>query len=308
MLNKRLALLFLIPFLCSARADAQAPSAPDGREKDRAEIRANIESIFQAFADWDIDKIYATHSEDWRGFLESSRVPIKGINEYMTANGIEWPKTANDSKPVHNPSIGFRIEDFDLIFQGPDVAVASFFGEFTRTSGAATITLNRLRIMDIYAKRNGAWIQVASHTVVDPAWREERNSLPANVPPQVREQILNAREAVWKAYFSNDRAALEKLIPEDTVTIEAGSGPWGNRASILAGAQSFAESGGKLLKLEFPKTEMQVYGNTIILYTTYRYDIDFNGERATRTGRGTEIFVRRGDALVNVGWHLDSDK
>jgi len=40
-----------------------------------------------------VDKIYATHTEDWRGFLEGSRVPIKGIDEYMKANGIDWPKT-----------------------------------------------------------------------------------------------------------------------------------------------------------------------------------------------------------------------
>ncbi len=26
------------------------------------------------------------------------------------------------------------------------------------------------------------------------------------------------------------------------------------------------------------------------------------------SGRGTEMFVWRGDELVNVGWHLDSQK
>ena len=55
-------------------------------EADAAAIRAHIESIFQAFIDGDIDKIHATHSEDWRGFLEGSRAPIKGIDDYMRAN------------------------------------------------------------------------------------------------------------------------------------------------------------------------------------------------------------------------------
>src|SRR5262245_52674675 len=51
----------------------------DNRAADAAAIRTHIESIFQAFIDGDIDKIYATHSEDWRGILEGSQVPIKGI-------------------------------------------------------------------------------------------------------------------------------------------------------------------------------------------------------------------------------------
>ena len=41
----------------------------------------------------------------------------------------------------------------------------------------------------------------------------------------------------------------------------------------------FAASGAKLVRLEFPKTEMQVYGNTIIIYTTYLYEIEAGGKR-----------------------------
>src|SRR5918998_899743 len=93
----------------------------EDRAADRAAIRAHIESIFQAFIDWDVDKIYATHSADWRGFLEGSRVPIKGIDEYMSANGIDWPKVKG-SKPSMDPARGYRVEDFDVIFHGPDLA------------------------------------------------------------------------------------------------------------------------------------------------------------------------------------------
>ena len=60
------------------------------------------------------------------------------------------------------------------------------------------------------------------------------------------------------------------------------------------------------MRLEFPRTEIQVYGQTVILYTTYLYEVEAKGRRTTKSGRGTEIFVRRGNELVNVGWHLDS--
>ena len=280
------------------------------RPADTAAIKAHIESIFQAFIDGDQDKIFATHSEDWRGFLEGSRVPIKGIDEYMRANGIDWPRPANAPKltPYLPPDTGYKVSDFDVHFYNPELAVASFNGEFVRNTGNTTVTLRRFRIMDIYAKRKGNWIQVASHTVIDPEWRAQQMTKPLTVSPELRQHILSARDAVWKAWFTNDRATLDKLIPEEAIAIDNGSETWSDRAAILAGAQSFAGSGGKLVKLEFPKTEMQIYGNTIILYTTYIVETEMNGKRNVESGRGTEMFVRRGDTIVNVGWHLDSKK
>jgi len=297
----------LVLVLClSVGAFASMAKEDTDRTADAAAIRAHIESIFQAFIDGDEQKIFATHSEDWRGFLEGSRAPIKGIDEYMRANGIDWPKPANAAKPgPYFPSgTTYKVENFDVQFYGPELAVASFFGEFQRSG----LTLRRFRIMDVYAKRKGGWIQVASHTVIDPEWRAQQMSQPLTISPQVRQRILAAREAVWKAWFANDRAALEKLIPEEAIAIDNGKEGWSNRATIMAGAQRFADSGGKLVRLEFPKTEIQVYGNTVLIYTSYVYETEVQGKRATASGRATEMFVRRGDELVNVGWHMDSGK
>src|SRR5262249_27710826 len=261
-------LVALVIFCAPAFAAAQTANAiKSDQDKDRALIRAHIESIFQAFIDWDVEKIYATHSEDWRGFLEGSRVPIRGIIEYMAANGIDWPKEKG-TRPSPNPSRRYNVKDFDVNFYSPELAVACFIGEFEDKSGNRWITEIRFRIMDVYAKRNGNWIQVASHTVVDPAWRAERNAVPASLSPEHRQSILKAREAVWRAYFSNDRAALEKLIPEEVVAIDDGSEQWSNRASILAGAKGFAESGGGRPLLWFPQKEKQGFGNTGNLFTT----------------------------------------
>ena len=276
------------------------------RAADAAAIRAHIESIFQAFIDGDVEKIFATHSEDWRGLLEGYGTPIKGIDEYMRANGIDWPRPANAPKKISYFSAGttYKIDDFDVHFYSPELAVVNFLSEFQRNG----MTLRRLRIMDVYAKRKGSWIQVASHTVVDPEWRAAQMSKPMNISPEVRERILTAREAVWRAWFTNDRAALEKLIPEEVIAIGNGEDAWANRAKIFADAKGFVEAGGKLVRLDFPKTEIQVYGNTVLVYTTYLLETEMNGKRNTASGRATEMFVRRGDELVNVGWHMDSGK
>lgn len=321
-MNLRIALASLLSFLLGAALFAAKPTigviakdlpteTQDNRAADVAAIRAHIESICQAFIDGDVDKIYATHSEDWRGILPGARVPIKGINEYMKYYGFTWPRPTNAPKPVPNPNAaasGFKVYDFDAHFYGPELAVACFMLDSIRKSGDGLVTTNRLRLMDVYAKRKGSWIQVASHTVIDPEWRQEQMSQPMTVTPQMREQILKVREAVWRAYFANDRATLNRLIPEEAIAIDNGATEWSDRARILAGAQGFAESGGKLVRLEFPKTEMQVYGDTVIVYTTYLCEIEMNGQRMTQSGRGTEIFVWRGNELVNTGWHLDTGK
>lgn len=284
-----------------------ATLAQPDQTADAAAIRAHIGSIFQAFIDGDEQKIYDTHSEDWRGMLEGTPTPIKGIDEYMRANGIEWPKPANAPKRTSYfaPGTTYKMNDFDVYFYNPELAIANFIGEFNTKSGE---TLRRLRITDIYAKRKGNWIQVGSHTAVDPQWRDEQYSQPRNITPDIRQRILAKRDAVWKAFFTNDRPTLERLVPPEVIAISSGSEEWSDRATILAHAQAFADSGSKLVKLEFPKTEMQIYGNTVLIYTTYVYEIERNGQRTTTKGNATEMFVRRGDDLVNVGWHLDDRK
>jgi len=110
----------------------------------------------------------------------------------------------------------------------------------------------------------------------------------------MRQRLLAAREAVWRAYFAGDRAALEKLIPEETVTIEAGDDDfWSTRQTILAGSAEFAKNGGKLVRLEFPKTEIQVYGSTAVIYSKYVYELESGGQHINRSGRVTEVFVLR---------------
>lgn len=307
-MSKRLYVILLTLFALTSNGLAQKA---DERAADSAAIRAHIESICQAFIEGDIEKIHATHTEDWRGFLENSRVPIKGIDEYMRANGIAWPPPPNGSKPTRNSNAGtrgFKVFDFDVHFYSPDLAVANFIVDFGEKKGSELETNVRYRIMDVYAKRKGQWNQAASHTVVDPAWRNAQLAQPATLPPPIKQQLLTAREAVWRAFFGGDQVTLGKLIPEETIAINAGPGEWENRAAILAGSKGFAASGGKLTRLEFPKTEIQVYGPTAIIYTTYLYELEFNGQRNVSQGRATEIFVRRNNEWVNSGWHLDAVK
>ena len=89
------------------------------------------------------------------------------------------------------------------------------------------------------------------------------------------------------------------------MTLEPG-GEWGNRKAVFEGSTRFAAGGGKLVRLEFPKTEMQVYGQTAIVYSSYLYEIEQGGKRSVNTGRVTEVFVNRNGTWVNPSWHMDT--
>ncbi len=130
----------------------------------------------------------------------------------------------------------------------------------------------------------------------------------AHMSEAARRQLLESREAVWRAWFENDRAKLEALIPEGTIAINAAQEEWDDRSRVLESSKAFVAGGGKLVRLEFPKTSVQRFGNVAIIYSHYLLEIERGGKREVQSGRCTEIFLRRQGRWVNPGWHMDSGK
>ena len=278
-------------------ADVSA-SAQEARAADRAAIKAHIESIFQAFIDKDNTALRDTHAENWLGYLGEGREMIKGIRAYMDWNEQD-PK-----QPYGMKSYKFR--EFDMIFKG-DAAFVCFVAD-VESNWPGNPPHRVLRICDFYTKDAGKWIQSGSYTELHPESMEARMGAPRQIGDQMKKKLLDAREAVWRAYFAGDRATLEKLIPEETIAINADDPNWSGRSKVLDGSVEFAKNGGKLIKLEFPKTEIQAYGLTAVIYSIYSYEIEIGGQRSTNTGRVTEVFVMRNGQWVNPGWHMDSGK
>jgi hypothetical protein len=190
-----------------------------------------------------------------------------------------------------------------MIFKG-DAAFVCFVAD-VESNWPGAPAHRALRICDFYTRNKGQWIQSGSDTALHTESMEEQLASPRPVDEQMKKGLLDAREAVWRAYFSGDRGTLEKLIPEETIAIESGDNTWSNRQTILAGSAQFAKSGGKLLKLEFPKTEIQMYAFTAVVYSNYSYELETGGQRTTQSGRVTEVFVLRKGQWVNPGWHME---
>src|SRR2546427_1851523 len=185
----------------------------------------------------------------------------------------------------------YEMREFDMILKG-DAAFVCCTADVESMTPDGPVR-RALRIADFYTKQNWTWIQPGSDTELHPESAAEQYQMPRSLPDPMRKQLLDAREAVWRAYFSNDQTALETLIPEEAIAIDAGSADWSHRDAIFEGATRFAKGGGKLIRLEFQKTEIQVYGYTAVVYSSYLYELESAGQRSQHSGRVTEVFVMR---------------
>ncbi len=122
------------------------------------------------------------------------------------------------------------------------------------------------------------------------------------------EELLRARETVWRAWFAGDTKTLEKLVPPETIVMSGGEEKWKHRVDVLQSAVEFYAQGGRLVRLEFPRTEVQHFGDVAIVWSNYIVETDINGKRAPSAGRATEIFVRRHGQWTNPGWHTESSQ
>ena len=280
--------------LTSSPAAAQVKGA--ARPADAAAIRAHIESIFQAFVDKDRAKLEATHGAEWRGFTPWSGHVIRGRDGYM--NEATFPPDV----PKNQGMVGYRIGEFDIVFYG-DTGVVTFMAEVDRLEGTDKST-QKLTFIDVYHKDPGGWIQVASNTSLHPDAVFQMMSDRRMLNDGERASLMKAREAVWRAWFGGDEPALKKLLPPELITIDSGSPTFGTFKSTLEGSREFAASGGKLTRITFPSTEIQVYGNTAILYTSYEMDLQTGGQKRTERGMATEVFVNKDGQWLNTGWQL----
>ena len=270
------------------------------RDADARAIRHEIERIFQGFIDKDRAALEDTHHSNWRGYLTGSRTVIKGRDGYMDAS------VGRGSMPPRGQGmVGYRIHEYDTVFYG-DTAVVSFVAGVDNRWGDRQST-TKLTLIDVYVKEGRKWIQAASQTSLHPDSQEAYRSELRELGRDEKESLLQAREAVWRAWYGGDQAALMKLLPPELITLGDGN-DFGGRDPIVSASLGFAKAGGKLRSLTFPRTEFQVYGSTAIIYTTYALETEHDGKVNTEKGKATEVFVYRGGQWLNTGWQLAPER
>ena len=122
------------------------------------------------------------------------------------------------------------------------------------------------------------------------------------------EDLLRARESVWRAWFAGDTRTLAELVPPESIVMSGGEKEWKRRADVLRSAAEFHSKGGRLVRLEFPRTEIQHFGDVAIIWSSYVVETEVDGKRSLGSSRVTEIFVRQRGGWTNPGWHTDEEK
>lgn len=142
---------------------ASMPALAADRQADRDAIRAHIDRIFQAYIHKDRETVKATHAKDWRGFLTGSRTILRGIDDYMR----------DADYGLKNPNGGmtaYTMLDYDIQFHG-NIAIINYIAETEGTQNGEPWK-GKLRVLDIYEKQKGDWMQVASNTCLHPEMTE----------------------------------------------------------------------------------------------------------------------------------------
>jgi hypothetical protein len=181
--------------------------------------------------------------------------------------------------------------------------VVSFMAEVDRLFGKEKSS-QKLTFIDVYHRDPGGWIQVASNTSLHPEAVSQLMSQRRFLGDDERAALMKAREAVWRAWFAGDEATLKTLVPPELITIDPESSGFGTLTSNLEGSRGFASDGGKLTRLVFPSSEIQAYGSTAIIYTSYEMDLQIGGKTRTERGMATEVFVQKDGKWLNTGWQL----
>ena len=129
-----------------------------------------------------------------------------------------------------------------------------------------------------------------------------------HVDPAIQQQIVAIRDTAWRAYFANDQATMGRLFPANFISVGWSGGPWLDRAGTLADAAQFAAKGGSLVALEFPHTEIQLFGDVAVVYSLYIVEFNYEGITSRQSGRATEVFQKKDGHWIHPSWHLDSGR
>jgi len=141
---------------------------------------------------------------------------------------------------------------------------------------------------------------VASQAQASPNAAASRT--PVTIDDTTRTAVLAARDAIWRAWFAHDTAALRRLLPRSTTAGEGGG--WETREEILAGSLQSATSGRRLVGIRFDDTRMYANGNLVIVFSNYTLELEHEGRRNTVTGSASEVFVRTDGIWQNPFWYL----
>ena len=130
----------------------------DNEKQNHQEILEHIHAIFRSFINRDRDAIQNAHTEDWIGFLVSSKSIERGIDAYMTNVDFSFKNFRG---------VGFEILDSEIQIYD-SIAIVYYVARYDYKNDAGETHSLPLRSVDIYRREPNRWIQCGSHITIIP--------------------------------------------------------------------------------------------------------------------------------------------
>ena len=124
--------------------------------------------------------------------------------------------------------------------------------------------------------------------------------------PSLEQQLVAARDTVWRAYFRSDTTLLRRYIPPAAAVVEGSAEVrWSDRGDIMRSAGRMIDSKSRFIDVVFSNTQIAPSGHSALVQSNYAIIRESNGRRDTTRGRATELFVKQGATWINPYWQLE---
>jgi ketosteroid isomerase-like protein len=114
------------------------------------------------------------------------------------------------------------------------------------------------------------------------------------------EQVAAAQRAVWEAANARDLEALERLIDDAFVLVEADSLERRGKKEFLDQVASRGDQDAPL-RFELARVQVQATAEMAVAYGQFEAEDDVEGERITVRGNTVDVFRRRDGRWLLVG-------
>jgi len=128
------------------------------RERDKDNIRHHIDATFRAYIDQDWEALRTARVQGWAGFTIDAASIIRGSESYI----LRVKRLLKDIN-----LIDYEMVEINYAFYGP-VCVVPYVARLRGAWARGGAFEAKLRVLDLYARRDGTWHQVAGSISLHP--------------------------------------------------------------------------------------------------------------------------------------------
>ena len=127
-------------------------------EKDKDDIRHHIDATFRGYIDRNWEALHTARAQAWKGFTIDAASIVRGSKSYT----LSVKRLLKDVDLTD-----YEMVEIDYAFYGP-VCVVPYVARLRGIWASGNSFEAKLRVLDVYTQRDGAWHQMAGSISLHP--------------------------------------------------------------------------------------------------------------------------------------------